>query len=53
MPELSCEGCGRSLQGESFHGPPLTWWANEGAMSIIAASLGWAEGRCPDCIRED
>lgn len=50
MPAMACTRCGRPLEGEAFHGPPLRWWATEGAMSVIAQSMGWdTEGRCPDC----
>lgn len=49
MPELACAGCGRSLTGESFCGPPRDWFATEGVLSVVAHRAGWVEGLCPDC----
>lgn len=53
MPDLACAGCGRSLEGESFCGPPRRWFATEGVLSVVAHRAGWVEGRCPHCIEED
>ena len=50
---MVCDGCGRSLEGESFVGPPRRWFSQEGVMSVVAARNGWVEGLCPDCQRKE